>query len=349
MNKPNDYWTRQTFMARLMYFLMLGGNAIIHKNRGGRPAPAPVLELWLIHPDQIKPVPSKEKIVSHYEFKDANGRKRNIPAEDIIHLMLVDPSNMYWGLSVIQAAAKTIDTEVEAITWNKVAMQKRAVADGMFAFDQKLSREQWIEARMRIRTQHAGAKNAREPWVMGNNVKWVPMQMTPVEMDFIKSRKMGREEICTAFGVPPVLVGSEEKSTYNNYVTARLAYWEDTVVPLLVMVEQAITLGLTDDFQLGSTNLVFDLSKNKVLNQLTPDTITVASGLQQMGVPFNIINERLSMGIDEFVGWDVSYLASGLVPASQLQVDPFTMMGESEMKAVAMILAQQREAYLLEA
>jgi HK97 family phage portal protein len=346
---PNSFWTLQITLVRMMLHLMLGGNALFVKNRGGLPAPAPVLELWLVHPDQIKPVVSKEKIVSHYEFKDAQGKKRNIPTEDVVHLQFVDPGNMYWGLSIVQAAAKTIDTEVEAVTWNKVAMQNRAVSDGLFSFDRKLSRDQWIEARLRIREQHMGSKNARMPWVLGDGGRFVSMQMTPVEMDFIQSRKMTREEICAVFGVPPVLVGDLERATYSNYETARLVFWEDTIVPLLVMVEQALTLGLVGDFPDVPPNstIQFDLSKNKILNQLTPDKITVASGLQTMGVPFEIINDRLNLGIQEFPGWGVSYLGTGLVPASQVALDPFLMMDEEQLTQLAVSIDTQRNGRLL--
>lgn len=140
--RPNKMWTQQTYLERQHLHLQLGGNALLWKNRGGRKAPAPVLEIWLIHPDQIKPVASKAKVVSHYVFRNNNGSERVIPTEDIVHFQNVDPGNPYWGLSFIQAAAKVIDTEVEAITWNKIAMQNRAVADGMITFSRPLTREQ---------------------------------------------------------------------------------------------------------------------------------------------------------------------------------------------------------------
>jgi len=323
LKMPNDFWTGQNLLERVMYDLLLGGNAIISKNRGGLPAPAPVLELWLLPPDRVKPIKSRENFIAGYEFKTRQGDKRFLPAEDIIHLWFVDPSNPWWGLSPLQAAGKTVDTEVEAQTWNKVSLKNRAVADGMITFGRRLSRKQYVEARLRIREQHMGSQNARVPWVMGEDARWTPMQMSPVEMDFLGGRKMNREEICATFGVPPVSAGDLERATYANYETARLVLWRDTIVPILDMLDDALTMGLVPDFGEQPDVLRFDLSKIEILNRLTPEMIQTAQGLQAMGVPFEEVNRRLNLGIREFEGWGVSYLGSGLTPAAQLEADIF--------------------------
>jgi len=52
-------------------------------------------------------------------------------------------------------------------------------------------------------------------------------------MDFLESRNAASRDVAQAFGVPPQLLGIPGDNTYSNYQEARLALWEDTVVPLL--------------------------------------------------------------------------------------------------------------------
>lgn len=323
LDSPNEFWSQQDLMERVAGHLMLTGNAIIAENRGeGRKSPAPVLELWTVKPDMIKPVPSSTDFISHYELNQA-GIKRVIPASDIIHIQLTDPSNMFWGMSPLIAAAATVETEKAAVNWNRVSLQNRAVADGMLSFGADLTREQWLEARFRLRQQHMGADNARVPFVFGNQATWRSISMTPVEMDFIESRRMTREEICAVFGVPPILVGILDSATYSNFETARSAFWSDTIVPLMRNLTDAMTLAFRRDF--GDVVVDFDSSSNEVLSAVKADVVAIAQQLWSMGVPFEQLNDRLRLGFQPFAGWQQSYLPSSVVPAEILSVDQFAL------------------------
>ncbi|MHA1599904.1 MAG: phage portal protein, partial [Alphaproteobacteria bacterium] len=71
------------------------------------------------------------------------------------------------------------------------------------------------------------------PMLLDGGLKWQEMSLSPKDMDFLESRNAASRDVAQVFGVPPQLLGIPGDNTYSNYQEARLALWEDTVVPLL--------------------------------------------------------------------------------------------------------------------
>lgn len=309
IDSPNPFMSRSDLMERMVINLDLAGNSLFKKvmSRGT------TLELFPIGPDGIRPVPDDNDFIKEYEYKVGN-QTFNMDPSEIMHAMYVDPGNVYWGVSPLQVAAKTVDTDTEAVTWNKIALQNRAVSDGTFTFDQPLTREQWLDARQQIREQHQGAKNARAPWVLGGGARWQSMSLSPVDMDFIEGRKMTREEICTVFDVPPPIVGILDKANYSNMKEARRVFWLDTIVPLLENIKNILNRSINPEYGSG-IEIDFDLSNVEALQENFNEKIESAKSLWSMGVPFNEINQRLELGFDEIAGGEVGFLPANVLPA----------------------------------
>ena len=93
-------------------YLALGGNAYWHKVRGrsGR-----VVELWPYHAGNILPVPGGDTWIERYDFYEASGVKKPIPAEDIVHFKWpsIDPLQPWMAQPPLMAAAKDVDTDNE--------------------------------------------------------------------------------------------------------------------------------------------------------------------------------------------------------------------------------------------
>lgn len=292
----------QDLFERLVGHLYLGGNGILSKVR----ANGIVAELWPVMPDGIAPVPSKTDFIAGYVYK-RNGVNYDIPAEDILHFMFIDPSNLYWGLAPLQAVARSVDTDGEMLDWQKISLQNRAIADGVFSFKQPLTRTQWEEARQMVREQHQGSSSARTPWILGGEAQWTQMSLSPAEMDFIESRRFSREEICSVFNVPPPMIGLYENATLANIETARKIFWLDSMIPLLEDLKSSFNLGLTPEF---GTDIVlsYDVSNVQAIQDNFDEKVQTAQRLWQMGLPFNEINARLQLGFDEIEGGNVGYL-----------------------------------------
>ena len=75
-----------------------------------------------------------------------------------------------------------------------------------------------------------------------------PWRSLPADMDFIDAKNMAAREIALAFGVPPMLLGIPGDNTYSNYKEANLAFWKQTVLPLVRKTAAALTAWFAPDY-----------------------------------------------------------------------------------------------------
>ncbi|HVZ70425.1 MAG TPA: phage portal protein, partial [Rhizomicrobium sp.] len=95
---------------------------------------------------------------------------------------------------------------------------------------------------------YQGASNAGRPMVLEGGLDWRAMSYTPSDMDFGDTRANAAREIALAFGVPPMLLGIPGDNTYANYREANLAFWRQTVLPLVSRTAQDLTRWLAPRF-----------------------------------------------------------------------------------------------------
>ena len=312
LDEPCPAMSRQTYWARQVQMLYLTGNgvSVIVEDGRGRPA-----ELWPLDSRLVHALEGDPEIgpIGGYEYKTETG-PRVFEPEQIAHLLFPDPDSAVWGMAPLEAAAKAVDTDAEAREFALSGLQNRAVVDGLISFKEPLSREQHAHALEMWQARHAGPANARGTAILGSDARFAQMSMSPAEMDFIESRRLTREEICAIFQVPPPLVGIYDNATLANIQIARFILWVDTVIPLLDDLSSALTTSVARRFG-REWRVGYDVSHVDVLLEITQRKMAIADSLFAKGVPMSEIDRRLSIGLEAYDGWDVGYLASGLLPA----------------------------------
>ena len=312
--RPNPYATFQNQIETITAHLFLGGNGIMFKV----PVAGKTGELWIIRPDFIAPIFSNANYLEGYEYK-LDGKKLFVPYEEIIHFLFIDPGTPWWGLAPMKAAMKVVDTDIDSVNFNKVAMQNRGVPDGVISIKNVLTKEQYDTAKDNIRESYLGPDNARTPLVLSGEATWQRTSQTPAELDFIKSQSWTAERICSVFGVPMPLIGLYEKATLANIETARLIFWLDTVVPYLDDLKDVLNHSIANEYgQDGEVVIDYDLSGVQAIASLFGDKVKSAQGLFAMGVPFNEINQRLGLDFNDIPGGDTGWVPSTLQPADLL-------------------------------
>jgi HK97 family phage portal protein len=317
-SKPNPFFSGQDNMEYLTAHLKLVGNAIIQPIMvGGKPK-----EFWVCMPDLIHPVPSKDpaKWIDGYQVTEAGGSQRAqlAPPETFIHFMQFNPGDPYWGIGDLQAAARTVDTDNEMQDTQKVSMQNRGTPDGVFVSDVAMTTEQWEEGQRQVKEKYLSKKSRREPWILGAGYKWYQMSLTPVEMDFINSRLRNADDIATAFGLDPWWLGDRRQSTYNNLIEAKKALYELVTIPLLDDIKATLNLKIAPLYG-DNITITYDLSAVTALREDFGQKVDQAGKMFAMGVPISQANQVLKLGLQEFPGWENSYLPFSLNPVGVAQ------------------------------
>jgi len=256
LKQPNPSQAMGEFFQSLYQYKLISGNAFI---QAVSPKDAPPAELHLLRPDRVAVIAGKGTMPAGYRYTVGNvhtdfpvdrisGRSR------VLHLKNFHPLNDWYGLSPVEAAAYSIDQHNQSGAWNQALLQNGARPSGALVVRADatgggtLSESQYVRVKQQIDEQFTGAANAGRPLLLEGGLDWKEMSLSPKDMDFIEAKNSSARDIALAFGVPPQLLGIPGDNTYSNLQEARLALWEQTVVPLVGMTVDALNRWLLPMF-----------------------------------------------------------------------------------------------------
>lgn len=319
---PNPVQGDDDFFVELYSTFLIGGEVFVEKvpvNNGKT-----IKELWIHSPDKFAPVPGRYGIPEAYEYKVAAGIRRFAVdpftgESDILQIKSYNPINMWRGLSAVDPTAYSIDQHNEGNAWNFGLLKNGARPSGAFVLKSDenggtLSIEQYNKLREQIHEQMTGGKNAGRPIILEGGLDWKDLSLSPRDMDFIKTTESAARNIALGFGVPPILLGIPGDSTYNNISEAKLAFYEDTVLPLVKFV-----LAKFNHWLSPSSDLYFEADENSI-SALFPRRDEKRKSLE--AVTYMTINEKRAQdGLDAVEGGDVILVEAAKVPLSMAGVD----------------------------
>jgi len=258
LQKPNRTQTRFQFLEALLIDFQVTGNYFIHKLRNGRGRPA---ELWLLRPSRIEIVPAATGMVKEYLFKRSSTQKIPIPAMDVVHEKMPDPLDDYWGLSPIVSCLRSADMDDRAIDYLRAFFENGAEPGGLLKLKARVEKAE----RERLQTLWQ-EKHGKGGWhsisVLDADAEYQETGTRPDKLKLEGLLDITETRICSAFHVPPILIGSRiglMRSTYSNYEQARVSFWRETLAPMFSRISDQLTLGIAQEFG-PNLSIRFDLS-----------------------------------------------------------------------------------------
>lgn len=323
MANPNPAQSGREFMAHLVSYHRLAGNAYIYGN-GIDPmsrAAVPPRELQLLQPGKVKTESGKGFFPLAYEYKPDASQKYTYPVNQItgksavLQLKTFNPVNAWSGLSPFDPAALGVDIHNDGQRWNKKLIENGARPSGALVVQAgegkpaMLTDEQYARLQEMIDKQFTGTNNAGRPFLLEGGLDWKEMSLNPKDMEFLQGKHSAARDIALAFGVPPQLLGIPGDNTYSNYAEAKLAFWTDTVLPLLGQVLDGFNRWLVPLY--GED--LFLWYDEETIPALEPLRKQKADRVNAAG--YMTINEkRRAMGLDDTEGGDVLLVPSTNIP-----------------------------------
>lgn len=228
--KPNEFQTKGEFFERFMINKKLAGEAFILKVRENGPG-TKVKELWNLRPDYMTIVKDATLYIKAFEFSKAGGEVITFDPDDIIHDSYPDPTNEFGGMSPLCAAQVRIETEINAVNYQKNFFKNNARPDFILSTDKKIDANQKEEIKERWEKRHKGAANSGKGAFLEGGLKYQQVSISQREMDYIESLKMTRDDILTAFGVPKPIVAITDDVNLANAKTAMEIFLSETIEP----------------------------------------------------------------------------------------------------------------------
>lgn len=329
LKRPNPLQSGGEYFQSLYAYLMISGNSYLLRDTE---TDKPPRELYLLRPDRIK-IKSSSSMIPDYYCYVVDGQTVNEYKVDqytgqsqLKQIKLWNPLDDFYGCSPILASAYNIDQHNLAGLHNVALLKNGCTPSGMLKFEPKdetgmsatLTDDQRARLLEDLEQRFQGSNNSGRPMLLEGNFDYKQLGLNPKDMDFLELLNLSAREIALCFGVPAQLIGIPEANTYSNMETAKLALYEETVIPLLTRVESDLNEFLSPLYD-GDIQIKYDLTSIPAMAEKTKQIYANVSQAVQNGIMTR--NEaREKLGLDEVEGADELYVPSNLFPIGEVDV-----------------------------
>ena len=223
LNYANPFQTRQELIELSQMYIDLVGECFWLLSRNKLNVPA---EIWILPPQRIEIVPSREKFIAGYIYSTGNERMPLEPTE-IIHLKTPNPANLFRGIGAVQACSVDLDSEDFAARWNRNFYYNEARIDGILRIPGTTNDPDYEKVKEQWNAQHLGLMRSHKTAIIrGADIDYKQISISAKDMDFLNLRHLTRDNILGVFSMPSSMmgiteVGSRARAEADEYLFSR--------------------------------------------------------------------------------------------------------------------------------
>lgn len=230
--RPNPFMVGELFREIGWQFMELVGEWYWVMNRGvsGKGIP---LEIWPVRPDRMEPVPDRDNFLAGWIYTGPNGEAVPLSTDEVIQIRYPHPTDIYRGLSPVQALLAHIDSAKYTAEWSRNFFLNSATPGGIVQFSKRLTDREFNEFTARWREQHQGVARGHRVGVLEQGALWIPNTYTLRDMQFTELGQFNRDTIREAYRVHQAMLGISTDVNRANAETAEEVHIRWQEVPRL--------------------------------------------------------------------------------------------------------------------
>lgn len=190
----------------------------------------------------------------------------NFTVEQILHDKYFNPNwsvvgNQLYGLSPLQAAAKVLTRSNEGKQAAVSNYQNGGPKGILFVTDDRFDPACTVKEANDIRkslARNQGATNVNQVETSGYKVDYVPLGLSPVDLDLLNAENMDLRALCNIYGVPSQLLNDPDNKTYNNTSEGEKALTVRCALPMLESIRDQFNRKFMKDWGKQKTIIDFD-------------------------------------------------------------------------------------------
>src|SRR5262245_14573890 len=294
LRKPNHFQTRQKFVENWMASKLMHGNTYVLKERDRRDV---VTRMYELNPMTTRALIAPDGAVYYqlgydklagvfdgYAGIDTSQVTRSditVPASEIIHDVYTPLYHPLCGVSPISACGLAAMQGLAMQNDSVRFFNNGAQPGGVLIAPGTISEENARELKAYWEQNFTGQNSGRLA-VLSDGLKYEPLTITAQDAQMINQLKWTAETVCTAFKVPPYMIGVGPIPSYSNVEAINLQYYTQCLQPLMEAIEALIDdgLGLLEaDQRLGVEFDLDDLLKMDTATQYRTYGEGVARGI----------------------------------------------------------------------
>lgn len=267
---PNEFQTFPDLVADSSTFKLLSGDRFIWAeilNAGannGKPQ-----SLHLLPSQDVSIVVNKGWPMSIEGYKLDNWGLLNFPKEAVMHDKYFNPNcdvsgSHFYGLAPLKAAlglTTRSNSENRAAT---MSYQNGGPKSIVFMDDSRFNAQEGLAQATEIKriltsNEYTGPNNVNKLATSGYKMGVIPVGLSPVDLDIIKSEMWSLRRFCNVFGgVPSQLLNDPENKVYNNTIEGEKALTSRCALPLLNSFRDKFNQMLGDYWGYKDKNIYID-------------------------------------------------------------------------------------------
>lgn len=305
LKKPNKWQNRIKFFEQWVISKLLAGNAYILKERDLRGV---VVAMYVLDPSKVKPLVAPNGDV-YYEIRKDNlsgvqAETWTVPASEIIHDTMVALYHPLCGISPLSACGAAATHGLTIQESSARFFQNDSTPGGILIAPEAINEDDARRIKEVWEANMTGENRARVA-VVGDGLKYEKMTISAGDAQMMMQLNWDERNVCTAFHVPPYMVGIGDMPTYTNIEALNQQYYTQCLQAQIESIELCLDegLGLTDhkDHVYGTE---FDIS-----DLLRMDTATkVKTAVEGLKGLFTVNEVRKGFDLKKVAGGDTVYL-----------------------------------------
>lgn len=219
--------------------LLLYGNCFLHKN---------LFILPIHHINILSNINTKEVIGYKDEFNTYS-------VHEVLHLKYCSSPGNFYSVGPAQVAMKWVDISNHIQNYINLMMENGGRPSGILSHgnivnerDKQLLKDEFNELYNKLNYDS-------KVMISQGKVEWQSIGCEPDKLQLIDHWNNAVKEIANCFGVPVVLLGAKEASTFSNYENARKYLWEDLVIPFIMNILHKIEIFYETHIKLNTQNI----------------------------------------------------------------------------------------------
>ena len=264
LNSPNPFWSRSDLWRATETYLSLWGSAFWGLERDDDGS---IAEIWPLRPDKMRVIPDAARYIKGFVYMGAGSEFVPYLPEDVVWMRYFNPLDEYAGLSPIAPLRLSADMGMDALRANRMLLLNDSAPGLIIQMEGIATDAEVSEFYKRWESRYQGVSKTRRPALLGPGMKASNLGFSPRDMEYIQSLRWSLEDVTRVFGVPKVMIGDLENTTFSNFSTARRLFWEDTIGSQVAFYQEALNQQLLPHFGDDSLTVEFDLSGVEALKE----------------------------------------------------------------------------------
>lgn len=242
--KPNRYQNRIQFFDEWVGSKLIHGNTYVLKARDSRGI---VIGLYILDPCRVRVKIGADGQVYYELYTDdlaqIDEESVFVPATEIIHDRYKPLYNCLIGVSPILACALSGLLGLRIQFNSQQFFENASRPGGVLSAPEHIEDDTAKRLKDHWENSYSGA-NAGRVAVLGDGLKYEPMRESAVNSQLVEQSDMSEQNVCTAFGVPPYMIGVGDPPSYNNIEALNQQYYSQCLQNLVESIELLLDEGL---------------------------------------------------------------------------------------------------------